>query len=372
MGIGALIKISLGLSVFVFTGIWLRSYYHRTKNKALPIILVGVSIVGVILFLGNYHIVSDTREVFIKRPYFGFNDTVKSIDACTEVPYFIAMSKHQSLCEALQKAGYLETDEARKERINKEIEEEMKNIKKGIEGEISEELSKDPSNATPSLETETSSVLPSCKDECSFQGQKTCQGDEVQTCEKYVDNCLKWRTSKTCEYGCSEGKCNSPPLGHSRGNPVSAGKSLTIWTGDIGSPFDDDAYKVKVNLLKVVRGTEVWNRLKEASGEFTEPQSPDAGFEYLLAKVKFDLLESKTESSKFTLSSMLFSAVSSEGKEYKDSWVTTPEPRLDADLYEGASQTGWLLFEVKKDDSKPLMTFGRNSDGTGGIWFKLY
>jgi hypothetical protein len=31
-----------------------------------------------------------------------------------------------------------------------------------------------------------------------------------------------------------------------------------------------------------------------------------------------------------------------------------------------------MNFSISQDDAGPLMTFGRESDGTGGIWFKLY
>jgi len=42
---------------------------------------------------------------------------------------------------------------------------------------------------------------------------------------------------------------------------------------------------------------------------------------------------------------------------------------LDGHLYKGASSEGWDAFIVKKGDLSPKLAFGRNYDGTGGIWF---
>ena len=100
---------------------------------------------------------------------------------------------------------------------------------------------------------------------------------------------------------------------------------------------------------------------------------PETGSEYLLAKVKFEYLKGPTSDTTYHLYEEKFTAVSSNGKDYEDSWmISEPKPELSATLYEGASHIGWVAFQVAKTDSKPLMTFGRNYDGTGGIWFKLY
>jgi len=48
-----------------------------------------------------------------------------------------------------------------------------------------------------------------------------------------------------------------------------------------------------------------------------------------------------------------------------------PDPSVEARLYPGARHAGWVVLQVKKYD-RPLLTFGRDFNGTGGIWFKLY
>ena len=100
--------------------------------------------------------------------------------------------------------------------------------------------------------------------------------------------------------------------------------------------------------------------------------SPDEGFEYILAKVRFDYLDGSADKQFHLNTGVDFTAVSSEGKDYKLQLVVEPEPRLNADLYPGASHEGWVAFQVTKDDTNPLMTFGRDYRGSGGVWWKLF
>lgn len=78
------------------------------------------------ILLGNYHIVTDTNTLFIKRPYFGFSDVISSIGACTSTSWITAQNNHPSLCKALEEEGYLETNNEMKERINNEWQNNMK------------------------------------------------------------------------------------------------------------------------------------------------------------------------------------------------------------------------------------------------------
>jgi len=53
--------------------------------------------------------------------------------------------------------------------------------------------------------------LDSCTDECT-QGQTRCSGDAKQICGNYdADLCLEWGGDVPCEYGCSNGNCNTIP-----------------------------------------------------------------------------------------------------------------------------------------------------------------
>jgi len=229
--------------------------------------------------------------------------------------------------------------------------------------ELVKETEEDSSDSIQTPEPK-SSFTPSCTNDCSYAGQKRCKENNLQVCGNYDFNeCLEWETTQECKYGCSNNKC-IVPLGYSRQTPVSVGVPLTLEIEEW-----EKISKVKVTLLEIVRGAEAWNRIKEAN-MFNDP--PKSGFEYLLAKVKFEYLKGPTQDTTYHLSTWEFTAVSSEGKDYESASVVEPEPELDATLYQGASHTGWVAFQVAKSDFKPLMTFGRKYDGTGGIWFKLY
>src|SRR6056297_3495665 len=127
MSNGSIILFS-AISILILIAIWLVSYFHRTRDKKLPIGAVSLIVLSLFVIFGNYHLVPDTNKLLVERPYFGFSDTIGSVNACTDVPYFVAVSKHASLCKALQKAGYLESDEEREQRIKKEVEEEISNV----------------------------------------------------------------------------------------------------------------------------------------------------------------------------------------------------------------------------------------------------
>lgn len=213
---------------------------------------------------------------------------------------------------------------------------------------------------SPSLSRST----PTCEDECSHKGQKKCEKNSLQVCGNYnVDDCLEWKTDKECKHGCSNGFCIIP-IGYSRNKPAPIGKSLVVEEGGFG-----EVSKNKVTLLEVKRGKNAWEVIKEAN-QFNE--AAPSGFEYILVKVQFKYLKTPSEERSYMVSPMDFTAVSSEGKDYGFTSIVEPEPELEANLYEGASHTGWITFQVAEDDEEPLMVFGRKYNGTGGIWFKLY
>lgn len=102
-----------------------RGILHK---KISSIYFTALLVIVAAIILGQYHIVSGTPSPLVKRPYFGFSDIYGSIDECTNVPYIIAMNNHQSLCKALQEAGFLESDEQRNFRIKSEIQIQSEDI----------------------------------------------------------------------------------------------------------------------------------------------------------------------------------------------------------------------------------------------------
>jgi len=150
-------------------------------------------------------------------------------------------------------------------------------------------------------------------------------------------------------------------LGHSRSNPASKGTALTT---EVKNWFEE--FKATITLTDFKRGSTAWSMIKEANMFNDEPSE---GKEYILAKVKFKLLENKNEEA-YRLTEYDFKAVSKNGLVYGLHSVVEPEPQLSAELYPGASYEGWVAFEVDKSDNNPLISFKRGEEGE--LWFKLY
>ena len=158
-------------------------------------------------------------------------------------------------------------------------------------------------------------------------------------------------------------------IGHSRSNPVGVDAPLAIAVSSVGSAGTE--YNIRVTLLEFVRGDDAWNLVAEKAYDFNKPK---AGFEYIFVKVRFEYLGGLNPDKAFDVSSAWFDVISGKGQEYSKSSfdVSPPDPQIRTSLYSGASHEGWMTFSISKEDSKPLLTFGRSYDGTGGIWFKLY
>ncbi|MGA9049012.1 MAG: tetratricopeptide repeat protein [Dehalococcoidia bacterium] len=158
--------------------------------------------------------------------------------------------------------------------------------------------------------------------------------------------------------------------GYSRNMPVGIGSPLDIEINSRGSAGND--YKVRITLLQIIRGSAAWQLIMPA---YHLNHPPKVGFEYILAKIRVDYLNGLDPDTTLNISSVSFDVISEKGEEYSiydQDMVIGPKPFIDTSLYPGASHEGWIVFLVAQDDAKPLMTFGRSYDGTGGIWFKLY
>jgi len=162
------------------------------------------------------------------------------------------------------------------------------------------------------------------------------------------------------------------PLGYSRSNPAGVNNSLSIWCGSTACSepaYEGSDYQMRITLTDVIRGNEAWQLIYDRS---SSNFPPDAGFEYILAKVRLEYLAGPTPDTTFRLYDAWFDAISSTGQKYYSVIVLTPNPPLELTLYPGGSHEGWKAFQVAIDDSAPLMTIGCHYDGTGGLWWKLY
>ena len=129
-----------------------------------------------------------------------------------------------------------------------------------------------------------------------------------------------------------------------------------------------DKFTANVTIKEILRGAAAWDLIKEAN-MFNEEAG--TGYEYILAKIDFKLTNAPA-SKTYGLSGYNFDLISDKGKAYEKELVIAPEPELTAELYKNASSEGYVAFKVSVGDKAPKIAFGRNYDGTGGIWFKAY
>lgn len=144
-----------------------------------------------------------------------------------------------------------------------------------------------------------------------------------------------------------------------------------------GDQYDggDELYDAKITVVQAVRGEKAWETLKAAS---TSNSPPKAGFEYLLARVRFEFSARTSPSHyNYTIDENQFTAMSADGATYAAASVAEqPVPHLEGTLKPGDSLEGWVTFIVPRADREPLMLFRANvgsviHEGSGSL-FKLY
>lgn len=150
---------------------------------------------------------------------------------------------------------------------------------------------------------------------------------------------------------------------YNRSKPAPIGEKQTISVDNIM-----EKYTVEATVKEVVRGDNALSMLKQA---YKYNSDPKAGYDYIIAKINFKLLDIN-EDKTFNIYDSKFKLYSSDYKEYESPSVVSPDPVLDGKLYKGASTEGYAVYQVKTNDTKPTLVFGQNYDGTGGIWFKAY
>lgn len=129
-------------------------------------------------------------------------------------------------------------------------------------------------------------------------------------------------------------------------------------------------YTAQIMVEQIIRGQQAWDMIYKAN-KFND--KPKDGYEYILAKINVKLLNIDNGKSLNINGNMDFKLVSQNGRSYDDYYsVVEPEPRLDSNLYQGAYSEGWVAFLVKTDDLKPVISYGTDYDGSGGVWFKAY
>jgi hypothetical protein len=161
---------------------------------------------------------------------------------------------------------------------------------------------------------------------------------------------------------------NSPTDPADIGSPV---KSLI----ELGSVYPS-LYEITVTVLETVRGAGAMKVLREADPGNAPPKP---GFEYVLARVKFEMKRrNPNDNLPFDLgrSPLQWVAFSSDMLEYEGVSVTVPKPPLEGIIRPDQAVEGWVAFAVEQSESKPVMVFDPDSGGASGrgkpLFFKLY
>ncbi len=163
------------------------------------------------------------------------------------------------------------------------------------------------------------------------------------------------------------------PIANAQDNSPSSPASIGVAvksTLELSSTYD-----VVITVMEIVRGKEAMQRLTEAS---SSNKPPKTGYEYLLARIKFELKRrSITDSRTFDLGRpMQWVAFSSDLSEYESVSVVAPKPQLSGTAEGDKVVEGWVAFAIDQKEAKPIMTFDPASGGAmlrgKVLFFKLY
>jgi hypothetical protein len=158
-------------------------------------------------------------------------------------------------------------------------------------------------------------------------------------------------------------------------NPVAIKTPLKSMV-ELGSVYTN-IYDITITVLETVRGNAAMEQLKAADPSV---KAPAAGFEYVLARIKFELKgRYVSDNLSFDLGNEPLQWVALSGTdltEYDKVPVTVPKPALVGRVKPGNSLEGWVGFAVAQKDSKPVMVFDPDTGGATGrgktLFFGLY
>lgn len=156
-------------------------------------------------------------------------------------------------------------------------------------------------------------------------------------------------------------------------NPAPVGSAVRSMV-ELGSVYSN-IYDISITVLETVRGKEALDRLKAVN---PATAAPVEGFEYLLARIKFEFKgRAVSDTIPFELGDapLQWVALASDLTEYPHVSVTPPKPALVGSVKPGNSVEGWVAFAVDSKDSTPVMVFDPDTGGATGrgrtLFFRL-
>lgn len=104
-------------------------------TRDFVIILWFISILALTITIGFIRIYYgggiDTR--FVLKDSFSFKDTIVNLDDLLGQPRIVVATKHPAVKKQLERMGIIETDEAVKQRLQREIETDIEHIRREIQ-----------------------------------------------------------------------------------------------------------------------------------------------------------------------------------------------------------------------------------------------
>ena len=153
--------------------------------------------------------------------------------------------------------------------------------------------------------------------------------------------------------------------GKSPTDPIPVGTTAKTEIQCGASAGSMESYDASITVLKVLRGTDAWNLLKEANPSNKQPHT---GYEYVLVRISFSMKARGAPADKtFDLGRpMQFVAISADGREYLAPSLTLPKPELARTIRADQAAEGWVAFMVEQKERKPIMLFDPSSGGAMG------
>jgi hypothetical protein len=121
----------------------------------------------------------------------------------------------------------------------------------------------------------------------------------------------------------------------------------------------------QVSIDEVIR--DAWPLVQKAN-RFN--RAPDDSFNYLALKISMQYLTGPSDDA-FQVSGTDFKLVGADRVLRQTASIIDPEPKLVGSIYPGSTVTGYVIYEVPRNESAEVLLFETNFNGERGVWFAL-
>ena len=163
------------------------------------------------------------------------------------------------------------------------------------------------------------------------------------------------------------------PLTYAKGfsmtDPAAANDTVTFTEHVNDSGQGPADYTARLTLLEVLRGTAAYDKITKSYPAYLINIQPDR--EFMAVHFRYEL----TATSKSGISRLVNRdsfAIYRDGKADPEDnkYIIGATPDLYGKAKSGDVVDGWFAFTVPKGASWPMVVYGKQSAGSGGIWFR--